>query len=67
MPLNIGPGVEQWIKDHQATPRSHEQYMGPDYVESVTLVELADSQGQPVENAVVYNKGDGSIRNFEPA
>lgn len=62
MALYVGPGVDAWIKAHQATPLSAENYLAPDYTESVTAVRIADAAGQPVEGYVHYFKETGEIK-----
>lgn len=65
--LSIGPGVNQWIKDHQATPLSNENYLSPNFTQSVTAVQIGNAQGQPEEGIVLYDKTTGQITYFVKA
>jgi hypothetical protein len=52
--LVVGPGFQNWIDSHQATPRSDEMYFSSEM--SVIEVEWADAQGQKQKGLLYYNK-----------
>ena len=63
--LNIGPGFEQWIADHQATPISDEMYFSVEM--STCMVKVADSSGNPLAVLLMYNKLTNEIFPFAQA
>jgi len=60
--LVIGPGFQQWITDHQATPLSDELYWSSEM--SAMMVRVADSSGNPVHVLLMYNKLSNEVIPF---
>lgn len=58
----IGPGIDYWIKQHQATPVSDENYQGPDYDDSTTFVDIGAADGSKHRGLLVYDKVTGQIQ-----
>ncbi len=65
MTLAIGPGFEQWIADHQATPETDELFFSAEL--SCIMVSVADSSGATVKMLLYYNKMTNEIVPFVQA
>lgn len=65
MALSIGSGFEQWIADHQATPKSDEVDLTSE--QTCCIVAVADSAGNTQNVMLVYNKPTNEIIPFEQA
>lgn len=63
--LTIGPGFQQWIADHQATPKSDERWISDEH--SICLVAVADAAGQEQNVLLLYNKLTNETIPFEQA
>ena len=63
--LIIGPGFEQWIADHQATPVSNELWFSAEM--SCCMVEISDAQGQKQKVMLYYNKLTNEVVPFYQA
>lgn len=61
MALVIGPGLQEWLVDHQATPLGDETYLPPDYGVSALPVQLANAAGEPVVTLVGWDKANGVV------
>lgn len=66
MPLDIGPGLDAWCKQHQATPLASEVYPWPDVPVSVLPVEIADAQGNIVHTVVGWCNNPENAGVLEP-
>lgn len=62
--LIIGPGFQQWITDHQATPLSDEQYFSAEFSCMLTRV---SSNGADTTMLLLYNKMTNEIVPFVQA
>lgn len=65
MALDIGQGFEQWISDHQATPKSNEVWISDEH--SICVVAVADSTGQTQNVLLLYNQLTNEVIPFEQA
>lgn len=65
MALVIGPGFQQWIADHQATPKSDEVDLTVE--QTCCIVAVADSNGVTQNVMLVYNKPTNEVIPFEQA
>lgn len=63
--LVIGPGFQQWIADHQATPISDEIWFTRE--QSMIFAKAADANGVTQTYQLVYNKLTNEIFPFVAA
>ena len=63
--LTIGPGFQEWITEHQATPESDELFFSSEL--STVMVRVAAADGSDVRMLLFYNKLTNTITPFVQA